>query len=115
MLLNRGTHGGQRILSAQSAEAMTTDQLSAAQKKASDSFGPYFDTHGWGFGLAMITGTDPTGPVGQYGWDGAFGTHWISNPAEDLIAILMMQREMDGSPGGPGPDFDAAVYQALAG
>jgi CubicO group peptidase (beta-lactamase class C family) len=114
MLLNRGTHGGQRILSAQSAEAMTTDQLTPAQRKASDSFGPFFENRGWGFGLSMVTRTDPiAGPAGQYGWDGAFGTHWFSNPAKDLVAILMMQRQVDGAPGGPAQDFDLGVYQAL--
>jgi CubicO group peptidase (beta-lactamase class C family) len=28
---------------------------------------------------------------GSYGWGGAWGTYYINDPAEDLIAILLIQ------------------------
>jgi CubicO group peptidase (beta-lactamase class C family) len=29
----------------------------------------------------------------RFGWEGGFGTTWSSDPAEDLVAILMTRRE----------------------
>ena len=49
---------------------------------------------------------------GQFGWSGAFGTDWVSDTAEDLVAILMIQRFNMG----PGPiheDFRTLAYQSL--
>jgi CubicO group peptidase (beta-lactamase class C family) len=50
MLLNKGTHGRERILSRPSVETMTTDHLTPEQKAASGLVGGYFETHGWGSG-----------------------------------------------------------------
>jgi CubicO group peptidase (beta-lactamase class C family) len=89
MMLEKGKHGGARILSRPSVEAMTTDQLTPEQKAASP-FGGLWDSHGWGFGVCV--GTRRNGLAaspGRYGWDGGFGTTWASDPAEDLVAILM--------------------------
>jgi Beta-lactamase len=48
MLLNKGGHGRERILSRPSVETMITDQLTPAQKAASTALVPgYFDSHGW--------------------------------------------------------------------
>ena len=91
MMLNRGAHGSGRILSERSVQNMLTDQLSAQQKEVSGFF-PGMDNRGWGFGFSMITRSDAMPALaGQYGWDGAFGTHWISNPGKDLVALLMTQ------------------------
>src|SRR6516162_976092 len=54
MMLNRGTHGSVRILSRSSVETMTTDQLTREQKAQSGLLPGYFDSHGWGFGVAMV-------------------------------------------------------------
>jgi CubicO group peptidase (beta-lactamase class C family) len=116
MLLKEGAHAGGRILSAASVQAMTTDQLTSEQRaKSEEGFLPgFFANRGWGFGLSMISA--PGGPatmVGQYGWDGAFGTNWINNPAKDLVAILMSQQaSFDAN---PSQDFFTGVYQALDG
>jgi hypothetical protein len=34
---------------------MTTDQLTPEQKAVSGLVPGYFDSHGWGFGLSMVT------------------------------------------------------------
>ena len=115
MMLNRGKHGRERILSRPSVETMTTDQLTPAQKAASGLVGGYFDSHGWGFGLSMVTRReDVAGAVGQYGWDGGLGTSWRSDPREELVAILMTQRAWT-SPSPPDVclDFWTSAYQAI--
>ncbi len=103
MLLGGGVYRGQRLLSAESVREMTRDQLTAEQKAASASsfFPGFFETHGWGYGLAVTTRPDPVSPVpGRYGWDGGFGTSWINDPARNLVAIVMTQASdflFDGS------------------
>ena len=115
MLLSRGKHGSERILSRPSVETMTTDQLTREQKTGSDLITGYFDSHGWGFGLSVVTRRDhASGPVGSFGWDGGLGTSWRSDPSEDLIGILMTQRAWT-SPTPPDVclDFWTSVYQSI--
>jgi CubicO group peptidase (beta-lactamase class C family) len=51
---------------------------------------------------------------GQFGWSGAFGTQWFSDPREQLIGLLMIQRlGLGPTPAGIGPDFSTSVYQAI--
>ena len=93
MMLNRGKHGGERILSRLSVELMTTDQLTPEQKAASGLVPGYFDSHGWGFGVSVVTRRDDVASVpGRYGWDGGLGTSWYSDPREEMVTILMTQR-----------------------
>jgi CubicO group peptidase (beta-lactamase class C family) len=115
MMLNRGKRGGERILSRPSVEAMTNDQLTPEQKMVSGLVPGQFDSHGWGFGVAMVTRrTDPAGPVGKFGWDGGMGTSWYSDPSEDMVTILMTQRGWS-SPNPPDVclDFWTSAYQSI--
>src|SRR3989454_12340290 len=90
MMLSQGKHGGARILSRLSVELMTTDQLTPEQKAVSGLFPGFFDSHGWGFGVSVITRRDDVAAVpGRYGWDGGLGTSWYSDPREDMVTILM--------------------------
>ena len=92
MMLNKGKHGSERILSRPSIELMTTNQLTPAEKAASP-FADLSENHGWGFGVPVVTRRDGVAASpGRHGWDGGFGTTWSSDPAEDLVAILMTQR-----------------------
>ncbi len=115
MMLNKGKLGDKRILSRPSVETMKTDQLTPEQKAVSGNVPGYFDNHGWGFGLSIVTRHDDmTGPVGKYGWDGGLGTSWCSDPSEDMVTILMTQRAWT-SPSPPSVclDFWTSVYQAI--
>jgi CubicO group peptidase (beta-lactamase class C family) len=115
MMLNKGQHGGERILSRLSVELMTTDHISPAQKAASAFVPGFWDSRGWGFGVSVITRRDDLAAVpGRYGWDGGFGTSAYMDPKEDMVAILMLQRLWD-SPRPPGVyrDFWTSVYQAI--
>jgi CubicO group peptidase (beta-lactamase class C family) len=115
MMLNKGKHGSERVLSRPSVETMTTDQLTPEQKAVSGLVPGYFDSHGWGFGLSMVTRRDDVaGPVGRFGWDGGLGTSWYSDPREDMATILMTQRAWT-SPAPPGVclDFWTSAYQGI--
>jgi CubicO group peptidase (beta-lactamase class C family) len=115
MMLNQGKHGSERILSRPSVETMTTDQLTPEQKAVSGIVPGFFDNHGWGFGVSIVTRHDsPAEPVGQYGWAGGLGTSWLSDPQEDMVGILMTQRAWT-SPRPPPVclDFWTSAYQAI--
>jgi CubicO group peptidase (beta-lactamase class C family) len=115
MMLNRGTHGSERILSRASVETMTTDQLTPEQKAVSGLVAGYFDSHGWGFGVSVVTRREDLADyIGRFGWDGGLGTSWRSDPQEDLVGILMTQRAWT-SPNPPDVcrDFWTLAYQAI--
>jgi CubicO group peptidase (beta-lactamase class C family) len=114
MMLNKGKHGNERLLSRPSVETMTTDHLMPEQK-ASGLVPGYWDSHGWGFGVSVVTRRDnPAAPIGQFGWDGGMGTCWTSDPQEEMVTILMTQRAWT-SPSPPPVclDFWTLAYQAI--
>jgi CubicO group peptidase (beta-lactamase class C family) len=104
MLLDRGVHGGTRVLSEQSVELMTTNRLTPAQVAAGDAI----LASGLGFGFGV--GVDTVGGAGEYTWSGAYGTHWFNNPRENLTAILFTQVS-DVLWNGTLADFRKAAYQ----
>jgi CubicO group peptidase (beta-lactamase class C family) len=114
MMLNGGRHGPDRILARPTVEVMTTDQLTPAQKAASPFFPGFWDNRGWGLGVSMITRRDDVAAVpGRYGRDGGFGTSWDSDPHEDMVAILMLQRLYDPIVATINADFWTLAYQAI--
>ena len=115
MMLNNGKHGSERILSRLSVETMTTDQLTPEQKAVSGLVPGDFDSHGWGFGMSVVTRRDDIASVpGRYGWDGGMGTSWYSDPTEEMVTILMTQQSWT-SPNPPNAclDFWTLAYQAI--
>jgi CubicO group peptidase (beta-lactamase class C family) len=65
--------------------------------------------------LSVRTRQTHLGPsVGSYGWSGFYGTAWYNDPAEDLQALLVMQRAHAGDQTLPVQrDFWTTVYQAI--
>ena len=115
MMLNRGTYQNHRVLSASAVDAMTADHLTPEQRTAPDFFPAWWSERGWGFGMAVLTKPDTVGRnVGAFGWDGGLGTAWCSDPAADLVTVLMTQRAWE-SPNPPNVciDFWRAAYAAL--
>jgi CubicO group peptidase (beta-lactamase class C family) len=114
-LLAGGAHRGERVLSRASVTLMTTDQLTPAQRAVSGFWPGYFDNQGWGLGMAVVTRRTRLGPsAGSYGWAGFYGTAWYNDPAEDLTAIVIMQRAHMGDQTLPmWNDFWTTAYQAL--
>ncbi len=115
MMLNMGTLDGERILSRPSVELMTTDQLTPEQKAVSGLESGYFDSHGWGFGMTIVTRRDKiSDSIGKYGWDGGFGTSWYADPAEEMVTILLTQAAFtSATPPDIVLDFWTAAYAAI--
>jgi CubicO group peptidase (beta-lactamase class C family) len=114
LLLNKGRHGREHILSRPSVELMTTDQITPEQKAASPFFPGFWDSRGWGFGVSVVTRRDGVASVpGRFGWDGGYGTSGYSDPSEALVGILMTQRLLDPIGFNVNADFWTSVYQAF--
>jgi CubicO group peptidase (beta-lactamase class C family) len=122
MLLNHGTHGGERILSRAAVELMTTNRLTPEQNAVRNamatnnvhvSFGQ--GQHGgWGMGMAVRTYRGDYAPIGQFGWDGGSGTTTYADPANQLTGILLTQVGMSiPDPARLIHDFWTTVYQAI--
>jgi CubicO group peptidase (beta-lactamase class C family) len=102
------TRGGVPVLSAESARAMRTDQLTAAVK-ARGGLGPnFFNGRSWSFCQAVYN-------VGAFGWDGGFGSSWLVDPAHDLTVIVLTQRAFETSDlPRAHREIQAAAYAALS-
>jgi CubicO group peptidase (beta-lactamase class C family) len=112
MLLDLGRHGQQRILSRPSVRTMITDQLTADQRAGSE---PYLGNRGWGFGMSVVTRRDGVAETpGQFGWDRGLGTGWTSDPAEEMVVMLLTQTAWT-SPHPPNVllDLRTSAYQAI--
>jgi CubicO group peptidase (beta-lactamase class C family) len=99
--------GGAPVLSADAVPAMTSDQLTPAQK-ADGGFGAdFFTGRSWGFVQSVLD-------TGAYGWDGGFGTSWLVDPTCDLVVTVLTQRMFETS---EAPkvhrDIQAAAYSAI--
>jgi CubicO group peptidase (beta-lactamase class C family) len=115
MMLAKGRHRGERVLSRPAIELMTSDHLTPAQKAASRFIPGFFERYGWGFGVSVVTRRETlAGTVGAYGWAGGLGTSWQNDPQEDLVGVLMTQRAFT-SPHPPDIhlDFWTLAYQAI--
>jgi CubicO group peptidase (beta-lactamase class C family) len=107
-------HEGDGLLRPESVHAMTTGQITPAQREASRLF--LGDYSSWGFGMAVDIATGPPAHVpGRFGWDGGLGTTSRTDPANGLIGILLTQRNMD-SPEPPAvfTDFWSALHGAIS-
>jgi CubicO group peptidase (beta-lactamase class C family) len=113
MMLNKGRHGREQILSRAAVELMTADQLTPEQRAGAEIF---FGSHrSWGFGMAVeIQRNEVFRTPGRFGWDGGCGTSACTDPAEGMIGILFTQRMME-SPEPPPvfTDFWTLAYGAM--
>jgi CubicO group peptidase (beta-lactamase class C family) len=95
LLLGRGLYGNKRILQESTVAEMVRDQISEEVKDASPFFPGFWDTHGWGLGIAVITTPDHiSSRPGRFGWWGGFGTTFFADPNSDTVALLFTQRMM---------------------
>jgi CubicO group peptidase (beta-lactamase class C family) len=125
MLLHRGEWQEARVLAPATVTLMTADALPpgigyslgvlatlAPEILPTPAAGQGF---GLGFAVRTVSGRNPLpGSVGTYFWGGAFGTVFWVDPAEKLIAIMMVQVPLGG-----GVPYQRAfrdlAYQALVG
>ena len=100
--------GGAPVLPPGAVRAMTTGQLTAAQKARGGLVPGFFDRRSWGYCQAVYDN-------GAFGWDGGLGTSWLVDPTRDLTVIVLTQRMFE-SPDPPQVhrDIQAAAYAAIA-
>ncbi len=113
MLLGGGVLGETRILGRKTVEAMRTNHLTPEIENRIPGLDP--NSEGYGFGLTVAVRARAStlmGSLGEFYWNGAYGTLWWADPAEHLAVVFMAQV--------PGeqrrrfrPLINALVYQAL--
>jgi CubicO group peptidase (beta-lactamase class C family) len=89
MMLNQGTLGSVKVLSAEAVAAMTKVHTTPEHKVGF--------TPGMGFGLGVGVVREPQGVTamlspGTFGHGGAFGTQGWMDPKQDLFLVLLIQR-----------------------
>lgn len=99
---------GAPVLSGQSVQEMTRDQLTAAQRKGQEAF---LGERSWGLCQSVVVSGDRTG---AYGWDGGLGSSFLVDPVRDLVVIVLTQRLWESAqPPAVHTDLQAAAYKAL--
>jgi CubicO group peptidase (beta-lactamase class C family) len=88
LLLNKGLHGDERLLSDGSVDLLTTNHLTPEQIAGG---GPLLSGAGWGYGMAVTVAPDEVSAPGRYGWSGGYGTTWFNDPRRGLVAIALTQ------------------------
>ena len=100
--------GRQPILSRESVNEMTRDQLTPEQRATGAGF---LDDRSWGLCQSVIVSGER---AGAFGWDGGLGSSFLVDPHRDLVVIVLTQRLFD-SPQPPAVhnDVQDAAYAAL--
>jgi CubicO group peptidase (beta-lactamase class C family) len=114
MMLNKGRHDREQILSPATVDLMTSNQLTPAQRTGAELFFGSYSS--WGLGMAVDIGrSEIYHQPGRFGWAGGLGTIAYTDPANGMIGILFTQRMMD-SPEPPKvmSNFWTLAYGAMA-
>ena len=122
MLLNGGSLGGHRYLSAAAMKWITTTQTGDLSTGffQNETFGNHGKNYGWGIGACVLrTPHDGVASMlssGSYGHGGAWGTQAWIDPSKNAAYILMVQRS--NFPNSDASDvrleFQRVAAQALA-
>lgn len=90
MLAAGGVHDGRQVVDPGLLHLMRTDQVPAVAKTPDSFFPGFWESNGWGFGVAVET----AGPhAGRYGWSGGLGTDVFVDPG-GRYGVLLTQVEM---------------------
>jgi CubicO group peptidase (beta-lactamase class C family) len=119
MLLNGGELNGVRILSPSTVALMRVNHLPERLMTGKFGIGFYTMQPGLGFGYDFAVFENPakfgsTAGQGTYLWDGAAGTWFWIDPANDLVFVGMIQRMLTAA-GAPNMEdlSRTLIYQAL--
>jgi CubicO group peptidase (beta-lactamase class C family) len=93
MLLNGGKFNNERILSRKTIDLLKRNHVPASRMR---NFA-FSQLQGYGYGLGvrvMLNAAESgiNGSEGEWAWDGALGTWYCVDPAEDLAAVFLIQR-----------------------
>jgi CubicO group peptidase (beta-lactamase class C family) len=91
MLLNGGELEGHRVLAPQMVQLMTSNHLSKDIVNRVANVEPH--RSGYGFGLGVAVRVEPglaavPGNVGEYSWNGAYGTGFFADPQARLVVVF---------------------------
>ncbi|NDY82581.1 beta-lactamase family protein [Orrella sp. NBD-18] len=92
MLINGGTIDGKRVLGPQTVAFMTSNHLGKDIKN--ELTATEAGRAGYGFGLSVAVRMDRgiaaiNGNVGDYTWNGAYGTTFWADPKEKMVVVMM--------------------------
>lgn len=118
MLANGGELAGKRILSPQSIKLMASNHLPPSLLTGQFAGGQHIMRRGFGYGFNVAVIFDPSEAElpdgkGTFLWDGAAGTWFWVDPANDIVFVSMIQRM--ASPDNHTLEYQShsAVYGAL--
>jgi CubicO group peptidase (beta-lactamase class C family) len=118
MLLQGGELGGARVLSEESVRLMTTNRLTAMQRRNLQFGIPFFMGQGFGLGLSVIDDVRKNawmgaGGTGAFGWPGLFGGWWQVDPVQQSVMVWLQQTLPPQPPPGSGAKADSRVAESL--
>jgi CubicO group peptidase (beta-lactamase class C family) len=105
LLAGGGELDGVRLLGTRTMEIMRSEWIS-------DSLPGRNPGEGYGLSVRVVTDPIAMGSLlneGTFGWSGAYGTHLIVDPEEELIALMFIQTPIRSMR----PEFETAVMQAI--
>lgn len=118
MMLNGGELDGVRILSPSTVKLMTSNHVPAELLTGQYGIGVQVMRPGFGYGYNCAVIFDPpeanlSDGKGEFFWDGAAGTWFWVDPANDVVFVGMVQRML--GPASPPLEYEsrAVVYGAL--
>jgi CubicO group peptidase (beta-lactamase class C family) len=114
MLLGSGKLGEERVLSRKTIELIRRNHVIPDQRLKQFGFP---SQAGYGYGLGVRTMTDTAaaglnGSPGEWAWDGMLGTWYCVDPAEDMVAVFLVQRYPGANENLP-KRFAQTVYGAI--
>ncbi|MDG2177065.1 MAG: serine hydrolase [Gammaproteobacteria bacterium] len=105
LLAGDGELNGARLLGTRTMEVMRSEWIP-------DSLPGRNDGEGYGLSVRVVTDPIAMGSLlneGTFGWSGAYGTHLIVDPVEDIVALMFIQTPIRSMR----PEFERAVMQAI--
>lgn len=120
MLGNGGQLDGKRVLAPATVKLMTSNHLPAALLTGQWGIGQHIMRPGFGYGFNCAVVFNPAEAAlpdgkGTFFWDGAAGTWFWVDPANDIVFVGMIQRMGGHDNHSLEYRSHATVYQALAG
>jgi CubicO group peptidase (beta-lactamase class C family) len=91
MLINGGNLDGKQILSPHTVTLMTSNQLGPEIKNNVGKLEPHRAGYGFGLGVAVRLEEGLAavpGSIGEYSWNGAYGTGFFADPKERLVVVF---------------------------
>ena len=113
MLINGQTTDGRTLLSRPMLKMMCTNRIPAEQLPLTIGMNP-LPGYGWGLGVRVMMDVGKSlalTNVGELGWAGAASTYFWTDPAEEMIGLIMTQYLGAALP--LADDMRTAAYQML--